>query len=492
MREDAGFWLPVLGETALRGRFPATVLERGRHLAVGPCESRLQGASRQVAALVQGSRIYRTQLLLAPGTALRGDCECRHALGGSACKHQAALALAWRRQLVGSPAPAPDGEAAARLAVAALFEATPARAQDLSALIPSLQTWRAEDPAWALAAAEQALPPLCRHLERLQAERGWAEGETEWRALTEAVVAELFAAWAALGPRPAAYAERYLALLDADRQGLIDPRPALALLGPALADRASQLLRQRWEAGGTAHDYLQHLAACNDSAERLRVLAEARSDAASHAAYVQALLETGQARMALSAAEMAQRSFPQDRALQALLLARYEADGWDEEAQTLRRLALLREPRREAYRELLAAGDAQTERQQLWTALQQAPARAELGSLRLWLCIDESRFDEGLDWLQAQPGFAAPALQDFALALPEARAEDALALLKRALEQGLRQARPPFKEELALLRLVLERLSPEAGRLYTTWLRLEHRHRTALASALKGLGECRP
>lgn len=488
----APLWLPALAETALRARFGAAALERGRGLAVGPCEPGQDGAAQTVQALVQGSRqAYRSRLRLAPGSLLRGDCECRHALGGAACKHQAALALAWRRELAGA-APRPvDSAAAAGLRVASLFEALPADApvSRLAELLPLLQAWQQQHPDWALAAAEQALPRLQRQLLALQAEPGWAEGgaqlEANWLALAEAVVAELFAAWARLGAQPAAAAERYLALLDADPLGLIEPARALSLLGDALARRAGELLRQRWERGGEAQPYLRHLRAIGDAAERLRVLAQCCDDAAGHAAYIEALLDAGRGREALAAAEQAQRHWPQDRALESLLLALYERDGWDEQALALRRAAFVREPTRAAYAELLRlAPDADAERAQLQPLLAQSAAGRRL---RLQLWAEQADWQQGLAWLREQ-ALVEPALWDacgdWLLQLPAAHDAEAVEWLKALLQRSLPLASPPYVRERRWVAEVCRRQAAPAARLWLAWLRVEHRRRADFLATL--------
>lgn len=475
----SAFWLPALAETALRGRFTAAVLERGRGLAVGPCQSSSEGAQQQVQARVAGSRPYRSSLRLAPGSLLRGDCDCPQGELGIACKHQAALALAWRRELSGGGARAVDSEDAARVAVAALFDARSAEASaaQLSSLLPLLQGWRSQQPLWAQAGAEQALLLLAARLAALQAERGWAEGEAEWQALSAAVVAELFAAWTQIGAQAAAYAERYLALLQG-APGQVDAARALPLLGDAVAGRAGDLLRQDWQRGGDAQVYLAHLAACGVQADRLEVLAASRADAAGHAAYIAALLAAGRGREALGAAEAAYRAWPGDRALEAQLLALYEQDGWDAEALALRRAAFAREPSAAAHAELLrAAPDAEAEAQRLQEQLGGSNSGRRL-RLQLWAA--QARWDEGLAWLRGRPPLEAGLLDAagaWLMQLPPEHDAEAAELLKDLLQASLRQARPPFERELHWVQEICRRLPPTAAQLWLAWLRVEQRKR---------------
>lgn len=481
-------WLPALGEAALRARFAPAVLERGRALAVGPCQPGQDGAALTVTAPVQGSRAaYRVRLRLAPGSLLRGDCDCHQARSGAACKHQAALALAWRRELAEGGPRGVDSPVAAGLRVASLLAplADDAPVTQLAELLPLLQAWRHAHPAWTVAGAEQALPWLQQRLQALQDERGWADGESDWQALARAVVAELFAAWQQLGPQPADYAERYLALQAADTAGLIDASQALALLGNTVAQQASTLLRRAWAQGGDASAYLAHLRALGDTGELLTVLAAQRPDAAGHAAYVQALLAAGREREALAAAEAAHREHPRDRALEALLLSLYERDGWDEQALALRRAAFAREPSAAAYAALLrVAPDPAAEADALQALLAHSLAGRRL-RLRLW--AEQADWAQGLAWLR-QPHALEPGLWDacgdWLLQLPPAHDDAAVELLKALLQRSLSQARPPGERERRWVAEVCRRLPPPAAQLWLAWLRVEWRRQPALLACL--------
>ena len=539
MRSDAAaLWLPALADTALRPLFGAAVLERGRALvgAVSALHSEAEGALQRLRASVQGGQRYAVRLQLSAGSQLRGDCSCPHAQTGAACKHQAALALAWRRRLgeaeLGAPAPsglddalvdflqqqnaatlrerliawAPQQPellaalqgwqawsaplrdlqdlAAARRRIAALMKSllpTPDSAQ-LQALPALLQAWRTQHPALAQAGAEQAYSAACARLAELDSDGAWAEGLAAWQQLAAALMRELFAAWAAQPPQPAAYAETYLRLPG------LEPAQALPLLGPAVAARAGQLLERAWAEGGAAQPYLRHLAATGDCAERLRVLAAERHHAEGHAAYIAALLEAGRDREALAAAERALRAHPGDGALEAMLISLYERDGWDAEALALRRAAFAREPTAARHAELLrTAPDPVAVRQHLDAELARSPAGR---ALRLQLWALEARWDEGLAWLEQQASLeAAPLAQcaDWLLQVPPDRHAEAAEQLKRLLQAGLRQARAPFARELAWVQAILQRLSPEAGRLWLAWLQVDQRGRREFLAALQAL-----
>lgn len=87
---------------ALRRWFGEPVLARAANCRVGAIEVSTQGALQRVTARVEGHRPYAVELLLQPGVSPRSQCECAYASLGRACKHQAALALAWRAGQVGA------------------------------------------------------------------------------------------------------------------------------------------------------------------------------------------------------------------------------------------------------------------------------------------------------------------------------------------------------------------------------------------------------
>ena len=78
------------------------MLARAANCRVGAIEVSTQGALQRVTARVEGHRPYAVELLLQPGVSPRAQCECAYAGLGRACKHQAALALAWRAGQVGA------------------------------------------------------------------------------------------------------------------------------------------------------------------------------------------------------------------------------------------------------------------------------------------------------------------------------------------------------------------------------------------------------
>ncbi|MFN7693112.1 MAG: SWIM zinc finger domain-containing protein [Burkholderiales bacterium] len=96
--------LSALSDADLSLHFEPKILARGKALVadVTQFQSTQEGAVLAATGRVKGSQSpYRVQLHHAPGTRLRGHCECIYAEGGLPCKHQAALALTWRASLSG-------------------------------------------------------------------------------------------------------------------------------------------------------------------------------------------------------------------------------------------------------------------------------------------------------------------------------------------------------------------------------------------------------
>lgn len=306
MQVQAGALLEALGDAGLARRWDAPVLARGTALmtAVQQFECASQGAVSAAQAQVQGSARYRVSLTHSPGGALRGDCDCPHAQGGTPCKHQAALALVWRRHLGGqalmeaaplAPAGAskepdwarfvreqPAAELAERLLRWAarqpelrkelqLWQQTGVPVQDLAqarkvlttvlgtprdlhegrrvsayvrkaeAVLGLLAGWTARDPELGLGACEQAWLKLWQLLKTADDSNG------EIQALIAQVGELWLAALAAAGPQPAAYAERYLKLLAVDTCARLPVERALGLLGDAARAKVLGVLRERWE-----------------------------------------------------------------------------------------------------------------------------------------------------------------------------------------------------------------------------------------------------
>ena len=539
--------LEALGEPGLLRRWAPQVLARGAALVakVREFECSSQGALSAAQARVQGGSLYRAHLTHSPGGALRGDCDCPHAAGGEACKHQAALALAWRAVLCGealhetppeavppqapepswadfvraqsstalaerllawaakvpelkrelqlwqrSSTPVGDLAQAKKLVTSLLsaprdlyeWRAVSAYVRKAEAVLGLLAGWADTDPALALGAAEHAWLKLRKLLDNADDSNGEIQG------LLNEVGLLWLQALQRLGPQPAAFAERLAKLQALDEWGYFPLAGALVAAGPLPAARLRTQLAAAWE-GRAAKDaqrhYLDLLAALGDGPERLRVLRRDLAQPYDHVRLIEELVAQGQAREALQAAEAACKAHPGDRRLRGQLIAAYERDGWDDEALALRQRDFEANPGNAEYHALVQAAlrcghDGAAFRAGLWQRLQALHAAQRggylaegLAGLLLDVWTDEAEFERGLAWLQGGAAVPLRALQRFALALPD-RAAGA-DLLKGVLARQMLNAKTPYASELQTVRAVLERLSPEAGRLWVAWLGVEYR-----------------
>jgi hypothetical protein len=393
-------------------------------------------------------------------------------------------------------APASD-TAAARRAVAAFLAAPagglrartwPAHLRRAQGVLGLIDGWLTERPALAAQACGWALARLRRSARRV----GDAQGQAD--ELMRALVARWCQALPAAGWSAGECAAAADALLADDQEGVVDRAALLAALPPEAVARWGQRLAECWAAlrddpaadpddrAAAKRSCRAHLQATGDGPGELALLREDLRNADDHLALVQALQRWGRQREAVQAAEQAWRVHPQHPGLEAALMALYERDGWDVEVLAMRRSAFARAPSVTAYHALLqaaanAGADVAREREHCWAALDAASgfAAETLAGLRLDLWRSEGRFDEALAWLDAPRAVPAAALRRWVSALPAEHDAAAAAWLKRLLADELRHARPPFEGALALVREALARLSPEAGRLWLAWLRLEHR-----------------
>ncbi|MCZ8235247.1 MAG: SWIM zinc finger domain-containing protein [Inhella sp.] len=404
--------------------------------------------------------------------------------------------------------PASD-TAAARRAVGAFLAAPsgglhartwPAHLRRAQGVLGLIDGWLAERPALAAQASTWALVRLRRSARRV--------GDPQHLAhdLLQALIRRWCQAVPAAGWSAAECAAAAESLLADDREALVDRAAVLAALPPEAVARWGQRQAERWavlrdqaDADPIQRDAAKrawhgHLIAAGDGPGELDLLRQDLRSADDHLALVQALQRWGRPREAVQAAEQAWRAHPQHPGLEAALLAVYERDGWDDEVLALRRAAFERAPSVAAYHALLqaaaqAGADVALERERCWALLDNARGfTAEtLAGLRLDLWRSEGRFDEALTWLSVPRPLPALALRRWVQALPAAHDAAAADWLKRLLADELRHARPPFEGALALVRDTLTRLSPEAGRLWLAWLKLEHRAQPAFVQALRGL-----
>ena len=405
-------------------------------------------------------------------------------------------------------APASD-TAAARRAVAAFLAAPagglrartwPAHLRRAQGVLGLIDGWLTERPALAVQACGWALARLRRSARRVGDAQGLAD------ELLRALVARWCQALPAAGWSPGECAAAADALLADDPEGVVDRVAVLAALKPEAVARWGQRLAERWaalrdDAAADPDDrqaakqaWRAHLQATGDGPGELALLREDLRSADEHLALVQALQRWGRQREAVQAAEHAFRVHPLHPGVEAALVAVYERDGWDAEVLALRRSAFERAPSVAGYHALLqaaanAGADVARERDRCWAALDTATgfAAETLAGLRLDLWRSEGRVEEALAWLAVPRAVPAAALRLWVGELPAEHDAVAAEWLKRLLADELRQARAPFDGPLGLVRDTLRRLSPEAGRLWLAWLKLEHRAQPGFVQALRAL-----
>ncbi|WP_374660301.1 hypothetical protein [Inhella sp.] len=306
-----GALLQALTDAELQRHFEPRVLDRGRQLApqVSDLQVNEEGAQRSASAQVPGSEApYAVRLWHAPGTRLRGQCECVYAADGSPCKHQAALALAWRALLAGEAlAPAHAAEAVEAQDWPAFLRAQSsaqlaafliAQAEQHPELERAIRTWqRASLPVNDLASSKKAVTALLAAPRDLYEWRrvgayvrkaegvltllaGWtaqrpeiALGAADWAltklrkvweqaddsdgaigVLMQQLATAYLAALQAAGPQPAAFGKRLHELLSADEHDHFDLPALLQAAGPEASRRFGELCAAAWAREQTSTD----------------------------------------------------------------------------------------------------------------------------------------------------------------------------------------------------------------------------------------------
>ncbi|MBH9552218.1 SWIM zinc finger family protein [Inhella gelatinilytica] len=304
--------LEALSDAGLLRHWAPHILERGAALTpkVREFEWSQQGSLSAAQGRVQGGSLYRTHLTHSPGGALRGDCDCPHAAGGEACKHQAALALVWRQALSGEALTSPTAPEAASAAnpgppdepdwaVFVRAQGAPALAERLlawAAKVPELkrelQLWqRSSTPVEDLAQAKKLVTSVLTAPRDLYEWRrvsayvrkaesvlgllaGWTDADPAlalgaaehawlklWKLLETAddsngeiqgLITEVGQLWLQalkqLGPQPASFAERLIKLYRVDECGYLPLDQALAAAGPLPAAKLRTQFAAAWEA----------------------------------------------------------------------------------------------------------------------------------------------------------------------------------------------------------------------------------------------------
>ena len=162
-RPTTSSWLPLLSDAALRQLSGPAVFARGQTYAASGAIETLEdaepapGEQVALAAVVQGTQPYQVRVWIDEENDLDGECDCPHAQDGNFCKHLVALCLAWRGDL-GGEAPAPDVQAARKVAAVAKRARTQASNRDaLHAFVRAQPAQALAERLWAWAGYDRAL-----------------------------------------------------------------------------------------------------------------------------------------------------------------------------------------------------------------------------------------------------------------------------------------------------------------------------------------------
>ena len=162
-RPTTSSWLPLLSDAALRQLSGPAVFARGQTYAASGAIETLEdaepapGEQVALAAVVQGTQPYQVRVWIDEENDLDGECDCPHAQDGNFCKHLVALCLAWRGDL-GGEAPAPDAQAARKVAAVAKRARTQASNRDaLHAFVRAQPAQALAERLWAWAGYDRAL-----------------------------------------------------------------------------------------------------------------------------------------------------------------------------------------------------------------------------------------------------------------------------------------------------------------------------------------------
>jgi uncharacterized Zn finger protein len=381
------------------------------------------------------------------------------------------------------------------------------------AVLTVLQQARQRDAHSALGLCLHALRRGWAAMQRADDSNG------EMGNLCQLIASEWLAALQTAGAQPATFGETYLRMQLEDPFDSFDQQVAETAMGTAALNRYRKTLASQWRetkdivlarkaervakvgkrprilgewASSDEVDsqlrtlerlHLEQLHYIGDVDGALAVLREDMSEP-QHYWAVTNFLETHQRhREALKNAEAGYKVFPDDWRLQEQLLAIYERDGWVNEVYALRRKQFDANPDVQKYHRVLKAGNAlgmapAVLREELWQRLveQEEKAMQTSGrraystqrnanvqpprnvSLRTQILCSEQRWQEALDLVQPPAVCDMRVLRQLALSLAEEQREQAVTLLLRIFTKAMQTAQTPYREELAMVGEISERL----------------------------------
>lgn len=395
-------------------------------------------------------------------------------------------------------------------------------------LLDWLRPWLQKNPTVCLDLCDHSLRRLYKVMEHAD-DSGGEIGDLVGEVMT------LYADAVEAAQPPASWLNRWFDLMAADPFGLWREMEVLAQAGPvaqaAYAVKASEewqgwvdshpdgpreptdrrgIAGQRapidWERSRLRDRYLRALRLQDDP--RALLAAMTGSSAAGHEwVEVVVLCETqGWHREAMQWATHAHKLFPDDGRVEEVLLRAYERDGWDDEALVIRLRQLQQHPNderylacltaaeragkdRAAYREELMAWAAEREMQMVLlpperVGFPKRPSKERLVSQRVSWWLAEGRWQEALDLVQPPNRCEPRTLYRLAHALPLTEQHTAVWLLQRVFDVWMAQAKSPYRNELALVREIADRMSPAQAGEWLTGLRQTYKARRAFLAGL--------
>lgn len=354
-------------------------------------------------------------------------------------------------------------------------------------IFPIIESVFKQSPAQARALCEDALKRLYKVGET--ADDSWGGEFSELIPRTTDLLKRCLQA----DPPEASWLKGWLVLADKDPWGLVPAHEVVAVAGPAVQKAYSAHVAKDWHEWLSAHPhpkdewdsdrskrrqaYLQDLMRQGDEVTAFEVMRSTANTAGEWAQLVQWCEDRQRWREALELAQKAFKLHPTDWRLEAALLRAYERDGWDEEALTLWRKRLERQPSSDNYKAVLLAAkraghDVVAYRQGLldWAQTHERRTERVWGqraaqeivdvSVRVrWLLEVDKNLQAALDLLQPGVHCNSHLLLGLAKRLPKAQDARAQRLLVDLFEGAMPGARTPYTDVLELVRLALERMS---------------------------------
>ncbi len=381
-------------------------------------------------------------------------------------------------------------------------------------ILPLLRRTLAEHPVAAREGCEHAFLKLYKVAVVADDSNGEIGG------LIEAVMELLIEALTKAQPE-AKWADRFLALQEADPFGLWHVDAVLDAAGPLVGARYSQCVDAAWAAVAVSHPsgatkampkrtFIADEAEMNRQEIRRRRLQdlERRGELRAAFEFMRATVDDdydpaapihfcekhGWHREALECALELRKRFPDDASVEAALLRCYERDGWNSEAFAIRMQQVKASPTVERYLEALRAAkaaklDVAAVSAELYAWLEKREARETRGGSRSvsdrvgWL-LAEDRWQEALALVQPPNRCADHCLAALVKRLPASHDADAVRLLQQLIDVAMRIASSPYAQVLSLIADACKRMPPAAKTDWINELRATHKAKRNLVLGL--------